>query len=212
MKQSTKRILFTALTVIFLLAACAPAQVTTPNPVDIANQIATSVALTVASQNLDTAEAAPATTDTPVPTATEAVVDTPTAILPTATPFVLVPPTTVPAGGGGGAVATSTGYSCDIIHQRPLDYTIFKPGDKFDIKWTILNTGTKTMRAGLDLKYNSGTQMTSGTVELPELKPDDQFDVQFDAVAPTKDGTYIMTYIVEGGVCYPYVAIKVEKP
>jgi hypothetical protein len=54
--------------------------------------------------------------------------------------------------------------------------------------------------------------MTGGRVELPELKPGDQFDVQFDAVAPSKEGTYIMTYIVEGGVCYPYVAIKVEKP
>lgn len=212
MKQSTKRILFTALTVIFMLAACAPAQVTTPNPVDIANQVATSVALTVESQNLDTAEAVPATTDTPVPTATEAVLDTPTAILPTATPFVIVPPTTVPGSGGGSSSSTKPDIACDIIHQRPFDYTIFKPGDKFDIKWTILNTGTKTMRAGLDLKYNSGTQMTSGTVELPELDPGDQYAVQFDGVAPSKDGTYIMTYIVEGGACYPYVAIKVEKP
>ncbi len=210
MKQSTKRILFTALTVIFLLAACAPAQVTTPNPVDIANQVATSVALTVASQNLDTAEAASAITDTPVPTATEAVLDTPTAILPTATPFVLVPPTTVPAGGG--AVATSTGYSCDIIHQRPFDNTIFKPNEKFDVKWTILNTGTKTMRAGLDLKYNSGAQMIGvTTVELPQIDPGDQYALDFDGVAPSKEGTYIMTYIVEGGLCYPYVAIKVEK-
>lgn len=214
MKQSTKRILFTILTVIFLLAACAPSQVNTPNPIDIANQVATSVALTVASQNLDTQQAAPVVTDTAVPTATAAVVDTPTAILPTATPFVITPPTTVSGGGGGGggSTTTSSGYSCDIIHQRPFDYTVFKPGDKFDIKWTILNDGTKTMHEGLDLKYNSGTKMTTGTRELPELKPGDQFDVNFDAVAPTKEGTYIMTYIVEGGICYPYVAIKVEKP
>jgi len=194
------------------LAACAPAQVTTPNPVDIANQVATSVALTVASQNLDTAEAVPATTDTPVPTATAAVVDTPTAILPTATGFVLVPPTTVPSGGGGGAVVTSKDYSCDIIHQRPFDNTIFKPNEKFDVKWTILNTGTKTMRAGLDVKYNSGEQMIGvNTVELPQLAPGDQYALDFDGVAPSKEGTYIMTYIVEGGLCYPYVAIKVEK-
>jgi hypothetical protein len=212
MKQSTKRILFTTLTVIFLLAACAPAPVVTPNPVDIANQVATSVALTVASQNLDTQQAAPVVTDTAVPTATPAIVDTPTAILPTATPFVIVPPTTVP-GGGGGTSNTKPDYACDIIHQRPFDYTIFKPGDRFDIKWTILNTGTKTMRAGLDLKYNSGTQMTSVTLlELPAIEPGGQYALQLDAVAPEREGTYIMTYIVEGGVCYPYVAIKVEKP
>ena len=87
MKQTTRRILFALLTVVFLLAACAPAQVATPNPAEIANQVATSVALTVASQNLDTQQAASAVTDTPVPTATAAVVDTPTAILPTATPW-----------------------------------------------------------------------------------------------------------------------------
>jgi hypothetical protein len=214
MKQTTKRILFILLTVVFLLAACAPAKVATPNPAEIANQVATSVALTVASQNLDTQQAAPVVTDTPVPTDTLAIVDTPTAILPTATPFVITPPTTVPSGGGGGGGSTtsSSGYSCDIIHQRPFDYTVFKPGDHFDIKWTILNNGTRTMRAGLDLKYNSGTQMTTGTRELPELAPGDQFDVNFDAVAPEREGTYIMTYIVEGGVCFPYVAIKVEKP
>ena len=213
MKQTTKRILFTLLAIVFLLAACAPAQVATPNPAEIANQVATSVALTVASQNLDTQQAVPVVTDTPVPTATEAVVDTPTAILPTATPFVIVPPTTVSGGGGGGGSTTSSsGYSCDIIHQRPFDYTVFKPGDHFDIKWTILNNGTRTMHAGLDLKYNSGTQMTTGIRELPELAPGDQFAVNFDAVAPTKEGTYIMTYIVEGGLCFPYVAIKVEKP
>ena len=209
MKQSTKRILFTALTVIFLLAACAPAQVSTPNPVDVANQVATSVALTVASQNLDTAEAAPVATETIVPTEPP-VVDTPTPIVPTATPFVLVPPTTAPGGGGGST--TRSDFACDIIHQRPYDNTIFKPGDKFDIKWTILNTGTKTMRDGLDLKYNSGTKLIGVTsVELPEIKPDGQFALDFDAVAPAKEGTYVMTFIVEGGLCYPYVVIKVEK-
>jgi hypothetical protein len=32
-----------------------------------------------------------------------------------------------------------------------------------------------------------------------------------DAVAPDKEGTYIMTFLVEGGLCYPYTAIVVEK-
>lgn len=213
MKQTTKRILFTLLALVFLLAACAPAAVATPNPAEIANQVATSVALTVASQNLDTQQAVPVVTDTPVPTPTEVVVDTPTAVLPTATPFVIVPPTTVSGGGGGGgSTTTSSGYSCDYIHQRPFDNTVFKPGDHFDIKWTIVNNGTRTMQAGLDLKYNSGTQLTTGFRQLPELQPGDQFNVQFDAVAPAEEGTYIMSYIVEGGLCYPAIQIKVEKP
>lgn len=211
MKQSTRRVLFTALTVIFLLAACAPAQPQTPNPEDVAKQVATSVALTVAAQALDTAEAQPAVTDTAVPTATPAVVDTPTPILSTATPLVLASPTLVPSGSGGGST-TRPAYACDIIHQRPFDYSTFKPGDRFDIKWTILNIGTKTMRDGLDLSYNQGPKLTTvSRVELPELAPGDEYDLAFDAVAPSKEGTYIMTYIVEGGLCYPYVAIKVER-
>jgi hypothetical protein len=68
------------------------------------------------------------------------------------------------------------------------------------------------MRAGLDVKYNSGTKLTSTTfVELPELEPGDQTVVNMDAVAPDKEGTYIMTFLVEGGLCYPYTAIVVEK-
>ncbi len=210
MKQSTKRILFTTLAIIFLLADCAPSQAATPNPTDIANQVATSVALTVASQNLETQQAAPVVTDTPVPSDTPIVVDTPTSILPTATPFVIVPPTTVPGGGGGTTVKPD--YACNAINRRPFDYQIFKPGDDFDVKWTIVNVGRKTMAKGLDLKYSVGTQFINvDRVELPELKPGAQFDVVFDAVAPNKEGKYIMTYIVEGGLCYPYAAIAVEK-
>ncbi len=210
MKQSTKRILFTTLAIIFLLAACAPAQASTPNPTDIANQVATSVALTVASQNLETQQAAPDVTDTPLATETPVVIDTPTSILPTATPFVIVPPTTVPSGGGGTTVKPD--YACNAINRRPFDYQIFKPGDDFDVKWTIVNVGRKTMAKGLDLKYSVGTQFIKvDRVELPELKPGAEFDVVFDAVAPNKEGKYIMTYIVEGGLCYPYAAIAVEK-
>lgn len=214
MKQPATRILFTALAVIFLLSACAPAAAPTVDPAEVANQIATSVALTVASQNLETEQAIPEATFTPIPTDTPAVVDTPTLVadLPTATPFVIVPPTNVPSGGGGGAPVKSD-FECDIIKRRPRDYEVFKPGDDFDVRWTIVNTGRKTLAAGLDLKFSAGTQFIGvNRVELPKLDPGDQYEVTFDAVAPEKPGNYIMTYIVEGGLCYPYAAITVERP
>ena len=212
MKQSTQRILFSALAVMFLLAACIPAQPETPDPAEIENQIATSVALTVASQNLETEQAAPEATNTSLPTDTPVAIDTPTPILPTATPFVIVPPTNVPSGGGGGTVVQAD-YSCNAISRRPFDYQIFKPGDEFDVRWTIVNTGRRTMVAGLDLKYSIGEQFISvDRVELPELEPGEDYTVEFDAVAPTRPGNYIMTYIVEGGLCYPYAAITVERP
>jgi hypothetical protein len=52
---------------------------------------------------------------------------------------------------------------------------------------------------------------TTSRAELPELKPGAQYTVDFDGVAPKKEGFHVMTFIVEGGLCYPYVVIKVEK-
>jgi hypothetical protein len=150
-----------------------------------------------------------------LPTQTEVgTVPSPTPVLPTPTALVLPSPTTVVSsgGGGGGGTTTKADYACDTIHRRPLDNEIFRPSKSFDIKWTIVNTGKKTLRAGLDLKFNSGTKLTDTTrVELPELDPGEQYDVDFDAVSPAKEGTYIMTFLVEGGLCYPYTAIVVEK-
>lgn len=215
MSLSKNKLLLSVMAVIVLLSACQPAA-PTQDPSEIENQVATSVALTVAAQNAQTQAAVsptPVATNTVLPTQTpEGVIDTPTGVatftaLPTVTSVIATS-----SGGGGSGTITQREYSCDTIRRRPFDNTIYRPGDTFDIKWTIVNTGTKTMVAGLDLKYNSGTQMTSRTrVELPELKPDAQFAVDFDAVAPAKEGTYIMTFLVEGGLCYPYVAIIVEK-
>jgi len=208
MIQSTKRILLSIMGVILLLAACAPAVQATESPVDIADQVATAVALTVAAQNTQTAEAIPPATNTPLPTQTEAVPPSPTAVLATVTPLVLP---TVSSGGGGGTT-TKPEYACAVVRREPADNTVFLPNKTFDIKWTIQNTGTKTMQAGLDVKYHSGTLLTAITrAELPELKPGQQYTVDFDGVAPKKEGFHVMTFVVEGGLCYPYVVIKVEK-
>ncbi len=211
MSSSTKKFLFAAIAMIFLLSACAPTQ-PTPSPVDIANQVATSVALTVAAQNAQTQAAqsiVPEATNTTLPTQTEPVPASPTPLVPTPT-LVVLP--TVSSGGGGGGTTVKPQYACNPFPRLPRDNTVFHPNDEFDIKWTIVNTGTKTMVAGLDLKYDDGPQLTTTTlVELPELEPGDSTVVDFDAIAPSKEGTYIMTWSVEGSLCFPYTAIKVEK-
>ena len=215
MSLSMKKILFCAMALIVLLSACQPAQ-PTQNPTDITNQVATSVALTVAAQNALTQAApslVPEATNTTLPTQTEVgVLPSPTPVLPTVTAIVLASPTVVSSGGGGGGTTTKPQYACNPFPRLPRDNTIFRPNDSFDIKWTIVNTGTKTMQAGLDLKYDDGPQLTKTTlVELPELEPGDSTTVTFDAVAPSKEGTYIMTFSVEGSLCFPYTAIVVEK-
>jgi hypothetical protein len=216
MNKTIRQVLFTTIPILLLLAACAPAPAPTPDQNLINSQVSTAVALTVASQNLDTAEAQPAATETPLPTATVAVIDTPTLVVPLDTPTAIVLPTSTSSGGGsttgGGGTTSNSGYSCEAINRRPYDNTSYKPGEKFDIKWTIHNNGTKTMLAGLDLKYSNGDKLMSNKIiELPELKPGAEHSVNFDAVAPDKPGSYVMVYMVEGGLCYPYTAIVVEK-
>ena len=209
MKQFRISMLFTAIAIISVLAACVPAAQPTVDPNEVANQVATSVALTVAAQNTQTASARP--TDTPIPPPTETPLPSPTLVpdLPTAT--VVVPPTVV-SGGGGGSTTVQQEYDCDIIRRRPFDNTFFRPGDEFDIRWTIVNTGTRNLRAGTDVKYSIGSQMVGVTfVELPEMEPGDQYEIILDAIAPATEGNHIMTWVVEGQLCYPYAAIIVEK-
>lgn len=208
MDLKMKRLVYVMLAAAFLAAACVPGQAT-PAATDIADQVATAVAATVSA--LQTATAAAVTpTHTPTPSLTP----TSTPVLPTATPFVVTPPTSTGGGGsgGGGGGGAAPTYSCDPdIQKRPRDNSEFHPGDDFDVKWTILNTGTATWPAGVDLTYFSGPQMTSITFfELPEMKPGDTFSVVMDANAPAQTGFQVMTWKVQGGYCYPYVAINVK--
>lgn len=218
MTQTTKRILFTAMALIVLLTACLPQQQATPDPVEVANQVATSVALTISAAQAETEAAQPIATSTTLPTQTDSAPPSPTPIVPTATPFVIIPPTLTLApssgGGGGGVPAPPPALDCTPINNRPRDNTVFRPGAEFDIRWTIKNTGTRVIPARLDVKYFSGPVMmkvpTDTVRELPEIRPGDTAEIIIDAIAPVERGFHVMTWRVEGDLCYPYVAIIVE--
>ena len=213
MNQSIKRVLFSIMVVISLLTACAPAApAATQDPALVQQLVEQSVALTVAAQNIQTLEAQaliPAATNTPLPTQTEAA-----PALPSATPFVIVPPTNtavVVSNSGGGFPVVKPDYDCTVTVQKPLDNAVYKPNKDFDITWTIVNTGTKNIRAGTDLKYYSGPQMTVVTmIELPLLKPGEKYKVVLDAKSPKKEGLQVMTWVVEGKLCFPHIAIEVS--
>jgi hypothetical protein len=218
MNQPTKRALIFALAMMVLLAACAPAA-PTQDPALVQQVIEQAVELTVAAQNAEATaqQALIVPSNTPLPTQTEVLPPSPTPLVPTATPFVIVPATNTVAassGGGGGGTVVRPQYACEATSRRPFDNTIFKPNDEFDIRWTIVNTGTRTLRAGLDLEYLSGPEMTGAVkfVELPELEPGESYEVIFDAVAPNQQGFHVMTWRVEGPLCFPYTAINVERP
>lgn len=205
MTSKTHKLVSLLLTTVFLLAACAPQAAPTVNADEIVNQAVEAVAATLSAQQALTAAAQPQATATEVaPSVTE------TPALPTATPFVIASPTTKPSSGGGGTTVYS--YACDPdIGKRPRDNSTFHPGDSFDVKWTIVNTGTATWEAGYDLVYFSGPQLTGATFfELPRMKPGDKFSIVMDAVTPNLKGNYVMTWKLQGGFCYPYIAITVE--
>ena len=163
--------------------------------IEVQNQIATSVALTTQAQ----------ATATFTPTAV---------IIPTFTPFVVATSTKRPSGGGGGggSAPAKAEYSCDIINRRPLDNAEILHDQEFDIRWTIKNNGTKSWAAGMDVKYFSGPQMTSVTVvQIPvAMDPGDTYEIILDANAPSELGFQVMTWTVEGQLCYPYVALMVH--
>ena len=121
------------------------------------------------------------------------------------------------ASGGGRVLETpvdtlTVAGEEGIRDQRPYDNTYFKSNKEFDVRWTIVNTGTKPWPAGFDVKYFSGPQMSTTTfAELPAMEPGDTYEVILDAFAPAKEGFHVMTWIVEGALCYPYVAINVEN-
>jgi hypothetical protein len=163
--------------------------------IDAQNQIGTAVALTTEAQ------ASPTFTATPV-------------TIPTFTPLVIPTATNKPAsgGGGGGSSSGKYEYACEAINRRPFDNSEILHGQNFDIKWTIKNTGTKTWDPGMDVKYLSGPQMTSVTlIEIPvAMKPGDTYQIVLDANAPAETGFQVMTWVVQGQLCYPYVALMVH--
>jgi hypothetical protein len=200
MNPSKNHLLFFLIPLILTLA-CGGIQ-PTPDSAKVINQVATSVALTVTALSKT-----PPITNTPLPTPTEVVSPTPT----------LIPTMSIP-------VITPTvrpGYACDIIDQKPYDDEKFRPNDRFDIKWTISNTGTKRWEEGTYLRYQSGSEMTNiNSVEMPKLKPGQQYEVILEATAPAETDRQVMVWAVIGPeekdgplhwMCYPYIRIIVGK-
>lgn len=230
------RAIMILLTLALFLGACVPAaQPAAQQPAqnaqsasDIQSQINTSVAQTVEAQNqvgtfvAQTMEAQATATPSATPFS-----------LPTFTPFVVSTATNRPSGGGGGGSGGSGGgglgsggagspqYDCDVVFTQPGDGDrIWKPGDSFDVEWTLKNTGTKTIPADAYFVFRDYTNYspTSGFVLGHAVEPGDKFKLRIEAVAPAVVGTekeqFTMrwTLIVLGNkLCNPYTSIFVQK-
>lgn len=203
------------LALVFLVAACLPAQQAPADVQPMVNtavaqtmeairQVEDSVAQTVAAQQALASPTAEA--DEPAPATEEATLE------PTPTPFDL--PTLVPTNTPAATKQPykQPDYACNIINRRPFDNTEFNKNADFDIKWTIVNIGTKAWPAGVDVKYYSGPSMAAvNRVEIPvALAPNESYTIVLDATAPDKKGFHVTTWVVDGPMCYPYTAINVK--
>jgi hypothetical protein len=178
------------------------AQPTGPGAEEIKAMVATSVELTVSAHETEVVASfspTPTQTDPPPPTAT--------LIFPTLTPFP-TPTQYIPVA------LTPSKYACAVINKSPADNSIFKPKKDFDIKFYLRNSGTKRWDKGADLVFHGGTNMltTQTAYELPKVEPGETVGpFFFDARSPNKAGAFTMTFKVQGGFCYPYIKIVVQK-
>ncbi len=205
------------------LAACAPGQ---PNQEQVLSMVQTSVASTMQAQNqvgtfvaqTVVAQATATEATTPTPESTE----TP---FPTLTPIsTIFTPTTASSGGssGGGSYSyIQPGYACDVV-TIPRDNTQYVRNEHFIVKFTLINTGTEQWcnsnscpsSGGPDFTFDSGTIFLSfsGPIQLNALKSGKSQTLgPYGAVAPSKVGTYIMVWKLQGPICYGAIQIKVTK-
>lgn len=196
---------------VVLLTGCLPAQQSTVDVQDEVNtavagtmqvneQIAQSVEETVAAQQQPEVTPVSEQADSTNNVALQ-VTET---LTPTATPLpVLMTATNTPI---------PLKYTCSVYKKKPKDNEVFNKGEEFDVKFTITNTGTRPWPKGIDFKYVSGTVLAGPKrVEIPrELQPGQSYEVVLDGKAPDQKGFYVMTFFVDGPMCYGYIAINVK--
>ncbi len=207
-----RKTMFILVALVFLVTACLPG-----NTQELDSRVNTAVAQTMAVENriansVEQTVAAQSPLASPTTSAADAAftfTETPT---PTSTPFSIDTFTPFPVSPTGTRVSTQAKYACAVINRRPFDLSEFHQGDKFDIKWTIVNIGSKPWVAGIDVKYYSGPKMAGvNRVQIPiALNPNDSYTVVMDGTAPNAKGRQVMTFAVDGPMCFPYVAIIVK--
>lgn len=172
-----------ALLILTALACAIPgitAPPAAPLPTSDPGLLGTTIAQTAAAAQTQTALKLPTPTPTPLPTRTASITPTftPTFLwaLPTRTPIptFTLPPTIVlktQSSGGGGddeeneappkdedpRKMTGKQWSCVAVGTYPPRNTVFSPGVKFTVTWTVFNAGTATWGVNdIDLVHHSG--------------------------------------------------------
>lgn len=218
------------LLILVLLAACAPVQQATPVAELQIPQgaVETSVAATLSVLENQVASMVEATlqslpTNEPVATATQIFTAT-TEPTPTTAPvqitevptFSPIPPTATRSSVVRQPTVAQE-YACAVFSQKPKDYVIMSPRQEFDMKWTLLNTGTKTWTDhSTDYKHVRGELMHQHASVYninKHVGPGGKLEITIDMVAPKEKGTHVTYWGLANGsqhFCQFYIIVVVQ--
>jgi hypothetical protein len=171
-----------------LLAACGPTE--TPEPTPDADMIRTAAVLTVEAELTQQALLNPTATNTVSPTPEPS----PTSEVPTLMP---IGEGTQAAGESGTTPALQTATQApppgatapdkaEWVSNSPADGTTLQPGQRFEIRWTVKNSGTTTWNTSYSVRFFSGNITTDKSLYnlRSETKPDGTAEIIVDATAP----------------------------
>ncbi len=145
---------------------------------------------------------------------------TPPTDTPTPSPFPTLPPVSpIPTLAFTVATSSGVGSACDgaayVADDTIPDGTVMAPGQTFEKKWKLQNTGSCTWSTSYQIAFSSGTAMggTPGLVKVP-VPSGNQTDIAVQLTAPTTAGSYTGTWRMQNAGGQPFgsfvtVVIKV---
>lgn len=192
---SIRKLLLPLMALSVLLACAVPIlpspgeQNPTPNP----GLIQTIVVATAGAAQTQTALVVPPASNTPTVTLLPTLPPTETQT-PTATIIFIIPSSTFTPTATSAATETQVaGESCRLVSQTPASGTAIGPRERFDVVWTLRNTGSETwMSDSLDFFHSDGRDMhNADVVDLPRnVRTGDEITLEVEMRAPADTGTY----------------------